>query len=162
MSNPAPLTEAEARMSNPAPLTEAEVRQLVDDWYHGLDVHASTVEMLQLVAEEGLEMRFPEATLHGQTDFDRWYNGVIRIFFDEVHRLDELTIKLSDDGAQAEVQLIGLWEASRWRAPAPQSERLRMRPNQTWQVRRSPVTGRAVIVRYIVNSLEPLPGSVPL
>ncbi|NTU63985.1 MAG: hypothetical protein HGB05_11455 [Chloroflexi bacterium] len=144
------------------PLTEAEVKQLIDDWYHGLDVHAPTVEMLPLVAEEGLEMRFPEATLHGQADFDRWYNGVIRIFFDEVHKLDELTIKLSDDRSQAEVRLVGLWEASRWRAPASNSERLRMRPNQTWQVRRSAQTGKPVIARYIVNSLDPLPGSVPL
>lgn len=149
-------------MSTPAPLTEAEVRQLVEDWYRGLDVHAPTGDMLKLVAEDGLEIRFPEATLRSQADFDRWYNGVIRIFFDEVHTLDELNIKLSDDGSQAEVRLVGVWEASRWRAPEPKSERLKMRPNQTWQVRRSALSGRPVIARYIVNSLDPLPGSAPL
>jgi hypothetical protein len=149
-------------MSNPAALTEAEVKQLVEDWYHGLDVHAPTVEMLKMVAEEGLEMRFPEATLHGQADFDRWYNGVIRIFFDEVHSLDELTIKLNDDRTQAEVHLVGVWEASRWRVPEPRSERLMMRPKQTWHVHRSALTGRPVIGRYVVNRLDPLPGSVPL
>jgi len=147
-------------MAATARLTEAEVKQLVVDWYHGLDVHAPTVEMLPLVAEEGLEMRYPEATVRGLAEFDGWYNGVIRIFFDEVHTLEKLEVALSAD--KAEVKLVVLWEASRWKAPAAQSERLKMDAAQTWEVRRSPKSGKAVIATYIVDSLNPRPGSVPL
>jgi hypothetical protein len=46
-------------MASTAPLTEAEVKQCVDDWYKALDVHAPADEVVPLVAEEGLEMRFP-------------------------------------------------------------------------------------------------------
>lgn len=149
-------------MSNGTPLSEAEVKQLVEDWYRGLDVHASSVEMARMLAEDNLEMRFPEGTLRSQVEFDWWYQWSVRTYFDEVHTLDELNIKLSEDRTQAEVQLIGVWEASRWRAPTAQSERLKMRPNQTWHIRRSALTGRPVIARYIVNNIDPLPGSVPL
>jgi hypothetical protein len=149
-------------MSTIAPLTEAEVKQLVEDWYRGLDVHAPTVEMLPLLAEEGLEMRFPEATVRGLAEFDRWYNGVLRIFFDEIHTLKKLEVALSADKTQAEIKLVVLWEASRWKAPAAQSERLKMDAAQTWVVRQSPKSGSPVIVTYIVDSLDPLPGSVPL
>ena len=67
-------------------LTVAEVKQLAAEWYRKLDVHAPLIELLPLVAEDA-EMKFPEATLHGQAEFEGWYEGVIRIFFDEVHTL---------------------------------------------------------------------------
>src|SRR4051794_17229840 len=121
-------------MSTIAPLTEAEVKRLVADWYRGLDVHAPTVEMLPMLTEQGLEMRFPEATLRGLAEFDGWYNGVVRIFFDEAHTVEKLEVALSADKLQAQVKLVVLWEASRWKAPAARSERLGMDAAQTWVV----------------------------
>ena len=149
-------------MSSLVPLTEAEVKQLVIDWYLKLDVHAPMVEVLPMLGDKELEMRFPEATLHGQAEFEGWYQGVLRIFFDEVHTMKELSVKLSGDSSQADVNLVVYWEASRWKPPAAKSERLLFDAAQTWIIRRSEETGKPVIVTYIVNSLTPKPGSVAL
>jgi hypothetical protein len=147
-------------MAQGTALSEAEVRQLVVDWYLKLDVHAPVEEYRQLLADDGLEMRFPEATLRGFSAFRDWYEGVARIFFDEVHELRELKVTPSGDGA--DVKLVVRWEARRWKPPAARSEQLRFDAAQSWVVRRSAETGRPVIITYIVDSLTPLEGSVPL
>ncbi|PYE54804.1 hypothetical protein [Deinococcus yavapaiensis] len=145
-----------------APLTDAEVRAMVDAWYKGLDVHAPAEDMTPFVHETDLQMRFPEATLTTVEEFRGWYEGVIRIFFDEVHTLQKLDVNLNEDGSSALVNLVVYWEASRWKAPAAKSERLLMDADQTWEVRRSPASGQPVIAVYIVNALTPRPGSVEL
>lgn len=143
-----------------APLTEAEVKQLAADWYHKLDVHAPLIELLPMLAATGLEMRFPEATLRGLADFEKWYEGVIRIFFDEVHTLREVNVRLSED--RADVQVVVHWEASVWKAPAASSERIMLDAYQTWVVTRSAETGEPVIETYIVDRLDYCPGSARL
>jgi len=149
-------------LSSSAPLNEAEVRDMVNAWYKNLDVHAPEYDMLPMLADQGLEMVFPEATLRGWADFELWFQGVIRIFFDEVHTMKELNIKVSPDGSQADVKLCVIWEASRWKAPAANSDRLMFDAYQTWIVKRSPESGKPVIVRYVVDNLDPRPGSAPL
>jgi hypothetical protein len=144
------------------PLTQTEVEQLVHNMYEGFDVHASPDVMLSYLADDGLEMRFPEATVRGHAGFAAWYDGIVRTFFDEVHTLQKLDIQLADDGSRAVVKLLGEWDASRWKAPLPKSERLMMIADQTWTIVRSPESGKPVILTYIVNSLTPLPGSVAL
>jgi hypothetical protein len=145
-------------------LTESEVKQLVDDWYLKLDVHAPIAEVLPLLAGETLEMQLPETTLHGFDEFTAWYEGVIHTFFDEVHTLQTLDITVDGDreaypkGNRAYVHLVVRWEASRWNAPAPKSERLAFDADQRWVVGRSPDTQQPAIVTYIVDSLTPLPG----
>jgi hypothetical protein len=143
-----------------APLTKNEVQRLAADWYQKLDVHAPLVEVLPMLAQNGLEMRFPEATLRSIVEFENWYEGVIRIFFDEVHTLREVAVEL--DGDKANVKVVVHWEASVWRAPAARSQRIMLDAYQTWVVARSPETGRPVIERYVVDRLDFLPGSAKL
>jgi len=118
-------------------LTEAEVRDFVTDWYRKLDVHAPIDEVAPLVAEEdeGLEMKFPEATLRKRDDFkgllDTWYHR----FFDEVHTLKELDI--STEGDRAEVKLCVNWQLKIWDPPEPKSQWLGFDAYQTWVVVRS-------------------------
>lgn len=149
-------------MGELAPLTKAEVEQMVLEWYKALDVHKPQVEVQQYVSSGELEMVFPEATLTTLAEFESWYQGVIRIFFDEVHTMQELNIDLSADGSQADVKLVVYWEASRWNPPAANSERLMMDAYQTWVVKRSPASGKVVITRYVVDDLKLREGSVPL
>jgi len=144
------------------PLDEPEVRQLVTEWYKDLDVHAPLVDLLPKVSDQGLEMRFPEATLHSVSEFEGWYEGVIRIFFDEVHALRELKITIPEGGSRADVKLVVNWEASRWNPPAAHSERLLIDAYQTWVVERSETSGLPVVTTYIVDKLQPLEGSVAL
>lgn len=139
-----------------ASLTEEEIKQFVDDWYLKLDVHATSEEVLPLLIGEALEMQLPETTLHGLNDFRNWYDRIIHTFFDEVHTLQTLEIKNTAD--RADVQLVVRWEASRWNAPAPQSERLAFDAAQRWLIKRSPTTQKPAIATYIVDSLTPLPG----
>jgi hypothetical protein len=133
-----------------APLTAAEVKELAAQWYRKLDVHAPLVELLPLV-DENAEMKFPEAALRGQADFENWYERVIRLFFDEVHTLKQVDVKPGDEGA--DVKVVVHWEASVWNPPAAKSQRIKLDAYQTWLVRRSPATDKPVIVRYTVDKL---------
>jgi hypothetical protein len=143
-------------MNTLAPLTESEVKQLVDDWYLKLDVHATVEELLPMLMDKNLEIRLPEVTLRSLDEFKTWYEGIVHTFFDEVHTMQTLNINTASD--QADVQLVVRWEASRWPAPGPKSQRLAFDAAQSWVVERSPDTQKPVIVTYIVDSLAPLEG----
>jgi hypothetical protein len=147
-------------LANIAPLTESEVNQLAADWYLKLDVHAPLEEYIPFLAEEGLEMRFPEVTVYGFDGFKGWYERVIGIFFDEVHTLKQVTA--TPLGDKANVKVVVKWEASIWKAPAAKSERIVLDAYQTWVVKRSPNTGKAAVLTYIVDSLDYYQGSARL
>jgi hypothetical protein len=160
-------------MSHLPALLESEVKQLVDTWYAKLDAHAPVEELLPLLADDGLEMKLPEVTLHGHAEFIQWYERVIRTFFDEIHAMKELHITLTGapretdvgvDGSlmQAQVQLIVNWQARRWRPPAAKSEWLGFDAKQRWVVQRLPNIGKPVVVAYTVDALTPMEGSVLL
>jgi len=141
-------------------LMESEVQELAAQWYQKLDVHAPLVELIPLLGEDGVEMKFPEATLRGLAEFEGWYQGVIRIFFDEVHRVKEVAAKIKGD--TADVHVVVEWQASVWKPPAARSARIMLDADQTWIVKRSSKTGKAVIGTYIVNSLNYHQGSAKL
>jgi hypothetical protein len=147
-------------MSNVAPLTDAEVQKLAKEWYKKLDVHAPLEEFVPMLAEEGLKMVFPEATVEGFEGFKGWYERVIGIFFDEVHTLKKVDV--TPKGEQADVKVVVKWEASVWKPPAPKSERIVLDAYQTWVVKRAPQTGKPVVTTYIVDSLDYYEGSAKL
>jgi hypothetical protein len=135
-----------------APLTKTEIEQLATNWYRKLDVHAPLGEVTPMLTSKGLEMKFPEATLRTAADFEGWYERVIRIFFDEVHKVKSVESKITEAGA--EVKVVVHWEASVWNAPAANSQRIKLDAYQTWYVGRCPETDRPVIVRYAVDKLD--------
>jgi hypothetical protein len=144
------------------PLTKDEVTAMVNDWYQQLDVHAPMVNILPLLSDNGLRMVFPEATLTTLAEFESWYQRVIRTFFDEVHTMKELNVTINADGSQADIKLCVYWEASVWSPPDRLSKRLMMDAYQTWVVKRSPTSGKPVVVTYVVDKLDPKPGSASL
>ena len=147
-------------VTNIKSLTKAEVQQLATEWYLKLDVHAPLEDYIPFLAEEGLEMRFPEATVYGFEGFKGWYDRVIGIFFDEVHTLKQ--VEVSPLGDRVNVKVIVKWEASVWNPPAPTSQRIVLDAYQTWVVERSPKTGKPVVVTYIVDSMDYYEGSARL
>lgn len=147
-------------MNTLAPITEAEVQELAKVWYQKLDVHAPLEDYVPMLADEGLKMVFPEVTIEGFEGFKGWYERVINIFFDEVHTLKEVTA--TPKGEQADVKVVVKWEASVWKPPAPNSERIVLDAYQTWVVERSPKTQKLVVSRYVVDSLEYAEGSAKL
>lgn len=141
-------------MTEAAPLTVPEVERLVRRVYLDLfDTHAPVDEFLTCLADEELEMRFPEGTVRGHDEFRGWYDGIVHTYFDEVHTIKELDV--STDGERAEVKVLVNWQARTWAPPAARSEGLVYDAGQTWEVRRSAATGEAVIVRYVVDTFTP-------
>jgi hypothetical protein len=141
-------------MSTVASLTESEVRQFVAQWYHKLDIHAPLEEFLAMVADEGIEFRFPEVTVTDKAGVTQWYNRVTNTFFDEIHETKELAISTKED--HATVKVVTFWQASVWNPPAPKSERLAFLAGQSWTVKRSDKTGQPVVVTYFVDSFDPV------
>jgi hypothetical protein len=141
-------------------LTSVEISEFARNWYKKLDIHAPMVEILPFLASEGLVMKFPEATANGLADFESWYQRVIRIFFDEVHSVKEVTPDIR--GNQAEVHVVVEWQASVWSPPQAKSSRIILDADQTWTVQRSLRTGGIEITNYTVNGLNYHEGSAKL
>jgi hypothetical protein len=142
------------------PLTRQELTAFAVAWYRKLDVHAPMVECLPMLADADLEMRFPEVTIRGWAGFEGWFQTVVRIFFDEVHTVK--SVKALIRGDKAKMKVVVRWEASRWKPPAAESERIIADAYQTWIVRRSAKTGKPEIVTYIVDGLKYARRSVKL
>ncbi|MCH2082478.1 MAG: hypothetical protein MK226_08810 [Saprospiraceae bacterium] len=139
-------------------LTQESIREMAEVWYRKLDIHAPMVEILPFLVDDGLEMVFPEATIYGWAGFEGWYQGVIRIFFDEVH-----TVKVCDseiDGDEATTKVVVQWEASVWKPPAEKSERIVLDAYQTWEVVYQ--DGTPKVKRYVVDELKYHEGSAKL
>ncbi|MBK8184540.1 MAG: hypothetical protein IPK63_17355 [Candidatus Competibacteraceae bacterium] len=141
------------------PFSRAEIEAFVADWYHQLDVHAPAEQVVVLVDDQ-VEMQFPEGTVRGAEQFSAWYDGVIRIFFDELHIVTHVGINWQNDRYLLDV--VVNWQARRWRPPAPRSEWIGFDAYQRWEMTASPKDGRPVVSRYIVDELRPMPGSPPL
>jgi len=133
-------------MSDSRPITEAQITRFVAAWYLALDQHVPPEECAKLVADEGLEMIFPEKTLHGIGDFKAWYAGgkysdgtaapgVINIFFDENHNVVKVQADISRDQARLDVTVA--WQASWFEPPAAKSKRVSLDAVQRWIVRKS-------------------------
>jgi hypothetical protein len=137
-----------------------EVKELVFKWYRKLDVHANIEDVLPMLISDGLEMRFPEGTLKSIEGFKGWYDTVTNKFFDEVHTLSLVDAVI--DGDEASVKVVVNWQAKVWLPPEAKSKWLGFDAYQTWIVKRDPVTSKAVIAVYIVDSLDPMEGSATL
>jgi hypothetical protein len=135
-------------------ISETEVRQFIDDWFARLDKHASVEEVLLMVADENLVMKFPEVTAYGHQVFMEWYERVIKTYFDEVHTIRALEIKPSND--MAKVKMVLQWQTSSWKAPNAKSTRLDFYAAQTWEIQRSQTTQKLIIVAYNVDYFIPL------
>jgi len=141
--------------------TEAAIRAMVVDWYRALDRHLELGEALQYLVDDGLEMRFPETTSRGHAGFADWYKAVTNRFFDEVHTVTSTEVSNLTD-TSADVKVVVNWQARIWNPPAPKSQWLGFDAYQTWEVVAGPVGTVPQIKTYIVDGLEPMPGSASL
>ena len=90
-------------------LADTEIRALATEWFGGLNEHRPMVDMLPLLATDGLRMVFPESTLTTMAEFETWYQGVIRLFFDQDHIIRDVTIR--PNGSEADVDVVVIWKA---------------------------------------------------
>jgi hypothetical protein len=166
-----------------SPLSSAEIEAFATQWYRKLDQHAPAEEVVAMVAGERteffqcvdvephshtdvfklmpaprLEFVLPEGVLTGVAAFREWYEGVLRLFFDEVHTLTEVRLT-GQRNSITTVKVLINWQARRWRPPHPRSEWIGFDADQDWELVRSASTGQPVVTRYVVNDLRPMPGS---
>ncbi|NML64399.1 hypothetical protein HHL22_04190 [Hymenobacter sp. RP-2-7] len=140
-------------------LTQESIQAMAEAWYRKLDVHAPMVEVLPMLADQELEMVFPEATVYGWAGFEGWFQRVIRIFFDEVHTVKKAEATIHGDTAT--VAVVVQWEASVWNAPEASSKRINADAYQTWEMKAGP-DGSPIITKYIVDDLKYHEGSATL
>jgi hypothetical protein len=139
---------------------EAAIGSMVADWYAALDRHDELSSVLRYLTDSGLEMRFPETTARGHDGFAEWYKAVTNRFFDEVHTVRSVEVS-NLTAARADVKVVVNWQARIWNPPAAKSEWLGFDAYQTWEVVAGPA-GEVQIRTYIVDALEPMPGSASL
>lgn len=140
--------------------TEAAIRSMAVEWYKALDRHEDLADVLRYLVDDGLEMRFPETTSRGHAGFADWYKAVTNRFFDEVHTVTSVEVSGLTAG-RADVTVVVNWQARIWNPPAPRSQWLGFDAYQTWEVVSGP-DGDPQVKTYIVDRLEPMPGSASL
>jgi len=141
-------------------LTDQDIRVLVTEWYRALDRHDELGKVLPYLLDDGLEMRFPEATALGHAGFSDWYKAVTNRFFDETHAVTSVDITALDERG-ATVSVVVNWQARIWNPPAAESVWLGFDAFQSWQLVAAP-DGTVKLKTYVVDRMEPMPGSASL
>jgi SnoaL-like domain len=140
-------------------LTEVAVRQFVQEWYEALDRHDPIDDMLPYLASNGLVLRFPDATVRSHDDFRDWYEDVTSRFFDEVHELRKVEVRMVSP-VHADLSTVVNWQARAWQPPAARSSWLGFETYRTCSVVLQ--AGAVRIRRYGVDDMAPMPGSASL
>lgn len=139
--------------------TDDVVRDTVVEWFRALDRHDDVADLLPYLVDEGFELRFPQETKRGRTGFRDWYDVVTHRFFDEEHRVTHVGIERADHVTT--VTVLVNWQARVWTPPAPYSTWVGFDATQTWYLVLAP-DGRPLVQSYVVESLDPMPGSPDL
>jgi hypothetical protein len=116
-------------------ITVDDVKKFAAAWYLALDQHVPVEECYKFLADNGLNMHFPDGDIRDFNSFKKWYDRVINLFFDENHNVQSVEATISADGA--EVRVVVGWQASWFEPPAAKSKRTAMDATQQWTVRRS-------------------------
>ncbi|MCG5219448.1 nuclear transport factor 2 family protein [Streptosporangium sp. KLBMP 9127] len=141
-------------MNQPTP-SDGAVAEWVANWYRALDRHEDIEQLWNYLAGDDLVMVFPEGTSRGHDDFRKWYETVTNRFFDEQHQVTSVEVGAWRDGV-AEIKVVVNWQARVWNPPAARSLWLGFDAYQTWEI------DGLRIRKYVVDRLQPMPGSAEL
>lgn len=131
MAVTSPLSAKEAKnMEAPHHNPANDVRAFVYQWFHWFDVHADEKLFLEHLAEDGLELRYPESTLRSHAEFAAWYRGVGDTIRSNTHDVSEVEVTVL---AEQRYQItLRVW----WRAVTTKGESLSINLRQIWQIKR--------------------------
>jgi hypothetical protein len=146
-------------------ITAHQAQEFAAAWYRALDIHAPLDECLGMLAENGLRMRFPDGDINDFLSFQKWYEGVVNLFFDEKHAVLKVEILRSWD-EQVELAVTVRWQASWWEPPAAESKRVDLESAQKWTVGRCSTTkntfGLEIVSYILMGEFKYAPGSARL
>jgi hypothetical protein len=117
-------------------ITQEQIDAIVSAWYQALDFHVPIAEIYSLLADEDLNMQFPDGDIRDYDSFKVWYDRVTNIFFDENHFVNSVVIA-DNNGDSVVLDIVVGWQASWWEPPDAKSKRVSMDATQRWTVRRS-------------------------
>lgn len=135
------------------PLTEAEIKTFVAAWYQALDFHVPFDQAWTMLADEGLNVQFPDGDIRDKASFKKWYDRVTNLFFDENHYVQSVQAKI--DGDTAVLDIVVGWQASWWEPPSAKSKRTSMDATQRWTVRRSSKNAYGIEIVNYNATVEP-------
>lgn len=116
-------------------ITIDQVRAFAAGWFLALDEHVPVEEAYSFLADDGLNMQFPDGDIRDFASFESWYDRVTNLFFDEIHSVHSVEGTIAGD--RAELRVVVAWQASWFDPPAAKSKRTAMDATQDWTVRRS-------------------------
>ena len=116
-------------------ITMDQVKKFAEAWFLALDQHVPLEQAYSFLADNGLNMQFPDGDIRNFDSFKLWYDRVTNLFFDENHNVQSVEGTISGDRAQVRV-VVG-WQASWFDGPAAKSKRTSMDATQDWTVQRS-------------------------
>ena len=130
--------------------TDQVIEEFVHEWFDLLSAHAPVDQLLPFVTDDGLEMQFPERTLHSQDDFRDWYTAVGTTYVDQSHDVEKIVATPSGPGTNLDVTVV--WKAEQ----IADGVRIATRVQQSWRLDGAPGGGRPQIERYHVLALRDL------
>jgi hypothetical protein len=140
-------------MSVNSPFSESNIKEFVDAWYRALDFHVPIAEAYAFLADDGLNMLFPDGDIRDFNSFKTWYDRVTNLFFDENHYVQ--TVEMRIEGDEATVDVVVGWQASWWVAPEAKSKRVSMDATQRWTVRKSGKNAYGLEIATYNATVEP-------
>ena len=135
------------------PITMDQIKKFAAAWYFALDIHAPIEECYKMLADEGINMHFPNEDIRDFATFQKWYDRVTNRFFDENHTIHSVEAQIFD--GQAEVEVVVGWQASWWEPPAAKSKRVALDATQKWIVRRSTKNAYGLEIVFYNATAEP-------
>jgi hypothetical protein len=153
------MFNAELELFGGKALSFDELREIILTWWKLQDAHAGLSAFLPIIAAEGFEIRLGDRSMKGYQGLEE-HRELKRMFFDESHDMKSLDVDISKDGAEA--RSVTRWEASYRVEPSPSSRKVKAELIHSWSLKRSSSTKKAVIVRQVLTSFEPLPGHSPI
>jgi hypothetical protein len=133
-------------MSDDQIQASSEVRGFVHEWFDLLSDHVPVELLLPFVADRGLEMAFPERTLHDHDDFRDWYTAVGLAYTRQTHDVERISAEEGPDGVDLAVTVV-------WRAEQTDGPPVAVRVDQDWRLLRL-ADGSLRIAGYQVGEMH--------
>ena len=128
-------------------LSNEKIHGFVKTWFDQLSRHAPVEELLPMIADTGLKMKFPDKTILNQGDFCDWYREIGKTYSNQEHILEKVNIK--NQFVSAKVNISVIWKAQK----KSDGSSVVARASQSWKLIRLPLTNKLAILEYIVHSL---------
>jgi|GEM_PF-79515 len=137
----------EATGSKEAASRVERVERFVRKWFSLFDRNAPVDDYLVSLADAGLYIVFPEATLRSHADFRKWYSGILQTVSGACHTIQKLNVTPKADGSYAVDMVV------HWKATVKDKGPVELLVDQAWELEDR--NGQLTITQYVVTHRKP-------